>query len=71
MRAQLLGTPRQLEAGLHRPAEHQALPRPLILGRLQMGRRQHTVVPVGRQLVELFETWLRHLTFSSQMLEAW
>merc|ERR1711981_1104036 len=52
--AQLLGAPRQLEAGLHRLAEHQALPRPLLLGRLQMVRRQHAVVGVGRQLVELF-----------------
>ena len=71
VRSQLLGTPGQLEAGLHRLAEHQALPRPLVLGRLQMVRRQHTVVPVGRQLLELFETWLRRLTFFSQMLEAW
>jgi hypothetical protein len=70
VRTQLLGAPRQLEAGVHRLAEHQALPRPLLLGRLQMVRRQHTLVPVGRQLVELFVTWLRHLTFSSQMLEA-
>ena len=54
VRAQLLGAPRQLEAGLHRLAEHQALPRPLLLGRLQMVRRQHAVVGVGRQLVELF-----------------
>ena len=58
VRSQLLGAPGQLEAGLHRLAQHQALPRPLLLGRLQMVRRQHLVVlgDVGRQsqLVELF-----------------
>ena len=59
VRAQLLGGPRQLEAGLHRPAEHQAIPRPLLLGRLQMVRRQHTVVgfvELFRDLVEVLQS---------------